>query len=72
MRKLTDEGPEVGNLRRTIQQAVSPSKPTGVLNAFRRSPLVGADLDLTRPCEKGRIISNVIKPQPSESLLAGW
>ncbi|MGY3582669.1 hypothetical protein ACVIGB_008264 [Bradyrhizobium sp. USDA 4341] len=53
-RKLTEEGPEAGNLRRTVQQAVSPSKPGGILNALRRSPLVGADLDLTRPREEGR------------------
>ncbi|MCP3460301.1 MULTISPECIES: hypothetical protein [unclassified Bradyrhizobium] len=55
-RKLSEEGPEAGNLRRTVQQAVSgePPKPGGILNALRRSPLVGADLDLTRPREEGR------------------
>jgi hypothetical protein len=29
-------------------------KKGGVLEALRRSPLVGADLELTRPREKGR------------------
>ncbi|MBW5436095.1 hypothetical protein FXB41_15330 [Bradyrhizobium canariense] len=55
-RKLSEEGPEAGNLRRTVQQAVSgePPKPGGILNALRRSPLVGADLDLTRPRQEGR------------------
>lgn len=55
-RKLTEEGPEAGLLRRTIQQAVAgePPKTGGVLAALRRSPLVGADLDLGRPREKGR------------------
>ncbi|WP_035696680.1 hypothetical protein [Bradyrhizobium liaoningense] len=55
-RKLTDEGPEAGHLRRAVQQAVSgePPKPGGILSALRRSPLVGADLDLTRPREEGR------------------
>ncbi|WP_445219744.1 hypothetical protein ACKWRH_06190 [Bradyrhizobium sp. Pa8] len=55
-RKLSEEGPEAGDLRRTVQQAVSgvPPKPGGILNALRRSPLVGADLDLTRPREEGR------------------
>ncbi|WP_439402633.1 hypothetical protein ACNJYA_09500 [Bradyrhizobium sp. DASA03068] len=55
-RKLTEEGPEAGHLRRTVQQAVSgePSKPGGILTALRRSPLVGADLDVTRPREEGR------------------
>ncbi|GLR91861.1 hypothetical protein [Bradyrhizobium iriomotense] len=54
-RKLT-EGQETGQLRRTLQQAVSdePSKPGGILTALRRSPLVGADLDLTRPREDVR------------------
>ncbi|MBH5371060.1 hypothetical protein [Bradyrhizobium glycinis] len=55
-RKLTEEGPEAGDLRRTVQQAVSgePPKSGGILSALRRSPLVGADLDLTRPREEGR------------------
>lgn len=55
-RKLTEDGPEAGLLRRTIQQAVAgePPKTGGVLAALRRSPLVGADLDLSRPREKGR------------------
>ena len=55
-RKLSEEGPEAGNLRRTVQQAISgePPKLGGILNALRRSPLVGADLDLTRPREEGR------------------
>jgi hypothetical protein len=39
-----------------VQQAVSGEsrKPGGILAALRRSPLVGADLDLTRPREAGR------------------
>ncbi|WP_316189817.1 MULTISPECIES: hypothetical protein [unclassified Bradyrhizobium] len=55
-RKLTEEGPDAGQLRRTMQQAVSgePPKPGGILTALRRSPLVGANLDLTRPHEEGR------------------
>ncbi|MFQ3453211.1 hypothetical protein PMN64_07810 [Bradyrhizobium sp. UFLA01-814] len=55
-RKLSEEGPEAGNLRRTVQQAVSgePPKAGGILNALRRSPLVGADLDLRRPRVEGR------------------
>jgi hypothetical protein len=55
-RKLMEEGPEAGRLRRTIQQAVAgePPKAGGILAALRRSPLVGADLDLSRPREEGR------------------
>ncbi|MCK1699925.1 hypothetical protein IVA86_00330 [Bradyrhizobium sp. 146] len=55
-RKLTEEGPEAGHLRRAVQQAVSGEspKPGGILTALRRSPLVGVDLDVTRPREEGR------------------
>jgi hypothetical protein len=58
-RKLIEEGPEAGNLRRTVQRAVSgepgePGEAGGIVAALRRSPLVGADLDLTRPHEEGR------------------
>ncbi|WP_431324469.1 hypothetical protein [Rhizobium sp. YTU87027] len=54
-RKLTEGGPEVAELRRTIQQAVAgePPKAGGILAALRRSPLVGADLDLSRPRDEG-------------------
>lgn len=55
-RKLAEEGSDIGHLRRTIQKAVSgePPKPGGILGALRRSPLVGADLNLTRAHEEGR------------------
>jgi len=55
-RKLVEEGPGDGQIRRTVRQAVSgePRKPGGILAALRRSPLVGADLDLTRPREEER------------------
>jgi hypothetical protein len=55
-RKLVEEGPDAGEIRRTVQQAVSgePSKPGGILAVLRRSPLVGADLDLTRSRDEGR------------------
>jgi hypothetical protein len=57
-RKLTEEGAEAGQLRRTMQQAVSgePPRRGGILAALRRSPLVGVDLDLTRSREAGREI----------------
>ena len=55
-RKLTEKGPEAGQLRRSIQEAVAgePPKVGGILAALRRSPLVGANLDLSRPREEGR------------------
>ncbi|MER8746567.1 hypothetical protein NKH54_26400 [Mesorhizobium sp. M1004] len=55
-RKLTESGPDARQLRRTIQQAVAgePPKVGSILAALRRSPLVGSNLDLSRPCEEGR------------------
>ncbi len=55
-RKLIEGGPEAGQIRRAVQQAVSgePPKTGGILSALRRSPLVGAGLDLARPRERGR------------------
>lgn len=58
VKKLADEGPEAAQLRRTVQQAITgePPKTGGILAALRRSPLVGADLDLDRPREEGRTV----------------
>jgi hypothetical protein len=55
-RKLTEDGPAAQQLRRTMEKAVAdePPKAGGILAALRRSPLVGADLDLSRPREEER------------------
>jgi hypothetical protein len=55
-RKLTEEGQIAGQLRRVVHQAVAGGSPNtgGILAALCRSPLVGADLDLSRPHEEGR------------------
>jgi hypothetical protein len=55
-RKLIEKGPEAARIRRTVKKALSGADPApgGILKALRRSPLVGADLDLTRPHEEGR------------------
>ncbi|WP_159718589.1 hypothetical protein [Geminicoccus flavidas] len=55
-RRLTEEGPEATQLRATVRQSLAgePPKKGGILAALRRSPLVGADLDLARPREPGR------------------
>ena len=55
-KKLIEEGPEAGHARRIVQQVVAgePPRPGGILAALRRSPLVGADLNLARPREEGR------------------
>jgi len=55
-RRLAEEGPEAEQVRAVVKTAVAgePPKPGGILTALRRSPLVGADLDLSRPREEGR------------------
>ena len=55
-RRLADEGPEASRLRAAMSQSIAgePPKTGGILAALRRSPLVGAELDLQRPREDGR------------------
>lgn len=55
-RRLAEEGPEASRLRAVVSQTITgaPPKKGGILAAFRRSPLVGADLDLSRTREVGR------------------
>lgn len=55
-RRLAEDGPEAELARAAVAKAVAgaPPKPGGILSALRRSPLVGADLDLGRPREEGR------------------
>ncbi len=55
-RRLAEDGPEASRLRAAVSRSIAgePPKKGGILAALRRSPLVGADLDLTRPREEGR------------------
>ena len=55
-RRLAEEGPEASRLRAAVSQSIAgePPKKGGILAALRRSPLVGADLDLTHPRDEGR------------------
>lgn len=55
-RRLADDGPEAVRARVLVRQLVSGTPPQrgGILAALRRSPLVGADLDLERAVETGR------------------
>ncbi len=55
-RRLAEDGPDASRLRAAVGQTLAgdPPKKGGILAALRRSPLVGADLDLTRPREEGR------------------
>jgi hypothetical protein len=57
-RRLADDGPDASRLRAAVSQTIAgePPKKGGILAALRRSPLVGADLDLTRPHVAGRKI----------------
>jgi len=57
-RRLAERGPEASRLRAAVNQSVAgePPKRGGILAALRRSPLVGADLDMSRSREDGRKI----------------
>ena len=58
-RRLAEDGPEATRLRTAVSQTIAgePPKTGGILAALRRSPLVGAGLELTRPREKGRKVT---------------
>ena len=55
-RRLAGDDPDSARIRATVCHTISgeQSKMGGILNALRRSPLVGADLDLNRPPTSGR------------------
>jgi hypothetical protein len=55
-RRLAEDTPEASELRAVVSNSIAgePSQPGGILAALRRSPLVGADLDLSRSRQDGR------------------
>jgi hypothetical protein len=55
-RHLAEGGPKAARLRATVSQTIAgkPRGKGGILEALRRSPLVGTDLGLGRPREEGR------------------
>ena len=55
-KRLAGNGPDSARIRDTVHLTISgeQSKKGGILSALRRSPLVGADLDLDRPLTPGR------------------
>lgn len=55
-RRLTANDPEAARIRANVSRTLAgqPPRKGGILAALRRSPLVGADLDLTRPVTAGR------------------
>lgn len=54
-RRLAEEGPEADRVRSAVRVLVEDGqrKTGGILAALRRSPLVGAELDLSRPRVEG-------------------
>jgi hypothetical protein len=57
-RTLAEDTPEALELRASVSKSLAgePPRKGGILAALRRSPLVGADIELTRPREAGRQI----------------
>ena len=57
-KRLAEDTPEAVEIRATLSEKVAPDtrKKGGVYAALRRSPLVGADLNLKRPFVKPRKI----------------
>jgi transposase len=55
-RRLAEDGPEASRLRAAVKQIMAgePPKKGSIVAALRRSPLVGADLDVTRSPGEGR------------------
>jgi hypothetical protein len=55
-RRLAEDDPDAKRIRATVSQTVAgePPKKGGILAALRRSPLVGADLNLSRSHDAGR------------------
>lgn len=57
-RQLAENGPDANNLRAAVSQSIGGGAPGkgGILAALRRSPLVGADLDVSRQVTDGRTV----------------
>lgn len=55
-RRLAEDGPDACRLRSALNQTIGGEPPSkgGILEALRRSPLVGADIGAARRFETGR------------------
>ena len=55
-RRLAEGDADATRIRGTVNRTISgePPEKGGILNALRKSPLVGADLDLSRTITHGR------------------
>jgi hypothetical protein len=57
-KRLAGDSPDATQIRAAIRRTISGEEPKkgGILSALRRSPLVGADLDLRRPMTAARSV----------------
>lgn len=55
-KRLAEGGADADRLRAAVNQSISgaPPKKGGILKALLASPLIGSELDLSRPREEGR------------------
>lgn len=55
-KRLAENDSEARRIRAAVSRRIAgePPKKGGILNALRRSPLVGTDLDVTRSITHGR------------------
>jgi hypothetical protein len=55
-RQMAGNGPDSARIRATVRLTIAGEQPKkgDILKALRRSPMVGADLDLNRPRTAGR------------------
>lgn len=55
-KRLSDDGPDAARIRATVSRTIAaePPRKGGILEALRRSPLVGADLEIARSRPPGR------------------
>jgi len=55
-KQLADDSPESARIRAAVRRTIlgEPPYKGGIINALRRSPLVGADLNLERPVTADR------------------
>ena len=55
-KRLAEDSPDSARIRAEVRQTISGQSPAGggILSALRRSPFVGAELDLKRPAAADR------------------
>lgn len=58
-KRLSEDGPDAARIRAAVSRTIAgePPKKGGILAALRRSPLVGAELNLARSHESRRKVN---------------